>query len=64
MSLTTPSIADQAMAMGQTTKIELGEGKLAVDVRVTDERASASTTLTTPMSSVKVSAGATNPAGL
>lgn len=61
--LTTPSTADQALTLGQPTKIELGEGKLAVDVRVTDERTTASTTVTTPMSGVKINAGATNPEG-
>ncbi|MES1977558.1 MAG: phage tail tape measure protein [Pseudomonadota bacterium] len=63
LSLTTPSVADQAMVLGQTAKIELGEGKLAVDVTLRDERTSVSTSLTTPMSNVKVSAGATNPEG-
>lgn len=63
LTATMPSIAEQAAAMGQPAKIELGEGKLAVDVRVTDERTTASATVTTPMSGVKVSAGATNPEG-
>lgn len=63
LSLTAPGVADQALALGQTTKVELGEGKLAIDVRVSDERTTASTMLTAPMSGVKVSAGATKPEG-
>lgn len=63
LAATMPSIAEQAAGLGQPAKIELGEGRLAVDVRVTDERTTASATVTTPMSGVKVSAGATNPEG-
>ena len=64
LTLTAPSIAEQTAAWSQPAKVELGEGKLAIDVRVTDDRASASTRLVAPMSSIKVSAGATNPAGV
>lgn len=63
LTLSAPSIAEQTAAWTQPAKVELGEGKLAIDVRVTDERASASTRLVAPMSSVKVSAGATQPQG-
>lgn len=63
LTLTAPSIAEQTAAWTQPAKVELGEGKLAIDVRVTDDRASASTRLTAPMSAVKVSAGATQPQG-
>lgn len=63
LAATMPSIAEQAAGLGQPAKIELGEGKLAVNVRVTDERTTASATVTTPMSGVKLSAGATNPEG-
>jgi hypothetical protein len=63
LAATMPSIAEQAAGLGQGGKIELGEGKLAVDVRITDERTTATTSVTTPMSRVKISAGATNPEG-
>lgn len=63
LALTAPGAAEQALALGQPTKIELGEGKLAVDVRVTDDRTTASTSLTTPMAGVKINAGATKPEG-
>lgn len=64
LTITAPSIAEQTAVWSQPAKVELGEGKLAIDVRVTDDRASASTRLVAPMSSVKVSAGATNPGGV
>lgn len=41
----------------------LGEGRLAVDVRVSDERATATTTVTKPLPIVRIDAGNTNPAG-
>lgn len=63
LAATMPSIAEQAAALGPPQKLELGKGELAVNVRVTDERTTASATVTTPMSGVKVSAGATNPEG-
>jgi hypothetical protein len=63
LTLTAPSMAEQSLAMGQATKIELGEGKLAIDVRVTDERATANASVTAPMPGIKINAGATNPQG-
>lgn len=64
LTLTSPGNADQNVTAGQTAKVELGKGELAINVQVTDDRASASTRLVAPMSSVKVSAGSTNPAGV
>ena len=63
MTVTAPGAAEQTLTAGQATKIELGEGKLTVDVRMTDERTTASAQVTTPMSGVRVSAGATQPQG-
>lgn len=63
LTLTSPSVAEQALSMGSTTKVEIGEGKLAVDVRVTDDRTTATATVTVPMAGVKISAGATKPEG-
>lgn len=63
LTLTAPGAAEQALTLGQPTKIELGEGKMLVDVRVTDERTTATTQMTTPMPGIKVSAGATQPQG-
>ena len=63
LTLTSPGQSEQTLSAGQPAKIELGEGKMTVDVRVTDERATATTQVTTPMRGVKVSAGATQPQG-
>jgi hypothetical protein len=63
LAATMPSIAEQAAALGQPQKLELGEGKLAIDVRVTDDRATATASVTAPMSGVKIDAGATQPQG-
>lgn len=64
LAATMPSIAEQTAAMGgKAPKVELGEGKIAVDVRVTDERTTATASVTTPMSGVKLSTGATKPEG-
>lgn len=41
----------------------MGDGRLAVDVRVSDERTTATTTVVKQPSLVRVDAGATNPAG-
>jgi hypothetical protein len=43
--------------------LSLGEGRLAIDVRVNDERTTAAATVTKPMPIVRIDAGATNPAG-
>ncbi len=63
VNLSAPGIAATSLTPGQTTKIELGEGKLTVDVRMTDERTTATAQVTQPMNSVRISAGATQPQG-
>lgn len=68
LTLTTPSIAEQALAMGQPTKIELGEGKLTVSVLVTqqpngDWQTTANPLITQQPSIIKLNAGSTNPGG-
>lgn len=63
LTLTAPGAAQQALSAGQSTKVELGEGRLTVDVRMTDERTTATAQVATPMSGVKISAGATKPEG-
>ena len=44
-------------------QIQLGEGKLSVDVHVLDDRVSVSTSVPKQMSLVRIDGGATNPAG-
>jgi len=54
------SAADAIAAVGA---VNLGSGALDVNVRVTDERASATTTVAKPLRLVRINAGDTNPAG-
>lgn len=62
MTLTTPSIAEQTLAAGSATKIEMGEGKLMIDVRVTNDGQVTATPLVTQQPALmKLSGGATNP---
>jgi TP901 family phage tail tape measure protein len=61
--LSAPGQAATSLAAGQTTEIKLGEGKITVDVRMTDERTTAGAQLTQPMPGIKLSAGATAPEG-
>lgn len=61
LTLTAPGAAEQALAVGQPTKIELGEGKLAVDVRVTDDRVMVTPTVAQPLSLIRINPGNTNP---
>lgn len=64
LSLTTPSIADQTLALGKTTEIKLGEGKLQIDVRVTNEGlVTATPNVLQPLPLIRINPGATNPGG-
>lgn len=63
LTLTSPNAAEQALAAGSTTKVELGKGELAIGLRITDERTIATTSVIVPMAGIKINAGATNPAG-
>ncbi|MEY2840432.1 MAG: hypothetical protein RJB60_2731, partial [Pseudomonadota bacterium] len=53
-----------AAAAGQATTVQLGEGRMTVDVRVTDERVLANPYVTQQPSLVKINPGATNPGGM
>ncbi len=64
LTLTAPSIADQALALGKTTEIKLGEGKLQIDVRVSnDGRVTATPHVLQPLPLIRINPGATNPGG-
>lgn len=63
LRITAPGQAAQALSQGSATELRLGEGKLAVDVRVTDERATADARVVKPLPLVKINPGATNPGG-
>lgn len=65
LTLTAPGKAEQNLPLGQPTKLEVGDGKLMLDIRVTQDGQVAVTPLVTQQPSmIKINAGATNPAGL
>jgi Phage-related minor tail protein len=49
--------------LAQAGQMQIGQGTLAVNVRVSDERASATSSVVQPLSLVRIDAGSTNPAG-
>jgi TP901 family phage tail tape measure protein len=62
ISVTAPNGAQLAGGQGGAT-VQLGEGKLEVNVRVTDDRVTSSTSVMQPLPLIKISPGATNPGG-
>lgn len=63
LTLTAPGQMPLALSPGKATEIKIGEGTLEVNVRVTDDRVTATSTVTQPMSIIRVNAGSTNPGG-
>lgn len=63
LTLTSPGAGPQAVGLGRTTDIKVGEGRLDVNVRVMDERVTAAATVAQPLSLVRINPGNTNPAG-
>lgn len=63
LTLTSPGIPEQALALGKATEIKLGAGMLDVKVTVSDERVTATTGVPVPMPLLKINAGSTNPGG-
>lgn len=64
LSLTTPpSAGARPLQPFGTTAPKIGEGRLDVLVRVSDERVTATTSVAQPLSLVKLNPGNTNPAG-
>jgi TP901 family phage tail tape measure protein len=61
LTISAPGVADAAFVPGGKNEIKVGEGSLAIDVRVTDERVIATPTVTQPLSIVRINPGATNP---
>lgn len=64
LTLTAPGMSPTAMMAGRATELKVGEGRLAIDVHVTDDRATATATVTKPLSLVRIDGGNTNPGGL
>lgn len=63
LTLTSPAGIEQAFSAGQIAKIEMGKGEIAVNVSVSDDRTSATSAVTMPMSNMRISAGSTKPGG-
>ncbi|MDR3370720.1 phage tail tape measure protein [Rhodoferax sp.] len=63
LTLTAPGVLPEQLTPGKNTEIKVGEGTLAIDVRVTDERISATPSVMRPLSLVRINPGATNPGG-
>lgn len=58
-----PGPALAAMAKAEPQKVEIGQGQLAVNVSVTDDRTHVSTDVTRQPSALRIDAGYTNPGG-
>lgn len=64
LTLTAPGMGAAApLATGKTTEVKVGEGRIALDVRVTDERVVAVPSVIQQPQLFKISAGGTNPGG-
>lgn len=62
LTVTAPNGSTVAGGNGGAT-VQLGEGRLQVDVRVSDDRITSSSTVTQPLPLIKINPGATNPGG-
>lgn len=64
VTLTAPGMGATApLATGKTTEVKVGEGRIALDVRVTDDRVVAVPSVVQQPQLFKISAGGTNPGG-
>lgn len=63
LTLTAPGAAPRNFAPGQPAEVKVGEGRLDIQVRVTDDRVSVTPTVLRQPSLVRIDAGNTNPAG-
>lgn len=63
LTLTAPGAMPMQLTTGRMTEVKVGEGTLAIDVRVTDERVSATPSVMRPLSLIRINPGATNPGG-
>ena len=63
LTLTAPGAGTTSMKAGQQTELKVGEGRIALDVRVTDDRVSVVPMVTQQPSLVRIDAGNTNPGG-
>jgi len=64
LTLTAPGVGTSApLPAGKTTEVKVGDGRISLDIRVSDERVLALPTVTQQPSLVKIDAGGTNPGG-
>ena len=63
VALTAPKQAPQQLASGKNTEIKLGQGKLDINVLITDQGTRVSTNVAQQLPMVQVAAGGTNPGG-
>lgn len=64
MTLSAPGTAATELPAGRSTEIKVGEGTLAINVTVTDDRTNATTNVLKPLALVRIDAGSTNPGGM
>lgn len=63
MTLTTPGEGTSNLKPGQATEVKVGEGRLSLDIRVSDDRVTAVPMVTQQPSLLRIDAGNTNPGG-
>ena len=63
LNITAPGIDPLAVPIGSKSEIKIGEGRLAIDVHVLDDRVTAIPRVQQPMSLLRIDPGRTNPGG-
>ena len=63
LNITAPGIDALAVPIGSKSEIKIGEGRLAIDVHVLDDRVTAIPRVQQPMSLLRIDPGRTNPGG-
>ncbi|MDP9990879.1 hypothetical protein J2W28_002049 [Variovorax boronicumulans] len=63
LTISAPGATAETISAGKTTEVKVGEGRIALDVRVTDDRVTARPAVTQQPSLVRIDAGNTNPGG-
>lgn len=63
LTISAPGVASEQVSAGRTTEVKVGEGRIALDVRVSDDRVNVRPSVTQQPSLVRLDAGNTNPGG-
>lgn len=61
LTISAPGATAETISAGKTAEVKVGEGRIALDVRVTDDRVTARPSVTEQPSLVRIDAGNTNP---